>query len=52
MSPQSILFAQIFVVFATIIIGVWAATQWVAAQLGYRANLGTHWFTLRGIPLY
>lgn len=52
MSPQSILFGQIIVVFATIIVGVWAATQWVAAQLGYHANLGVHWFTLRGIPLY
>jgi type IV secretion system protein VirD4 len=52
MSPQSILFGQIIVVFATIIIGVWAATQWVAAQLDYHANLGVHWFTLHDVPLY
>lgn len=52
MSPQSILYGQIIVVFATIIAGVWIATQWVAAQFGYHANLGGHWFTVKDIPLY
>ena len=35
MTPTKLLLGQIAIVFAIVIIGVWAATQWVAAQLGY-----------------
>jgi len=52
MSAQSILVGQIFVVFTTIILGVWFATQWTAAQFAYDVYLGTPWFTLGGTPIY
>lgn len=41
MSPQSILIGQIIVVFTTIILTTWYATQWVAFQFDYDAYLGT-----------
>jgi type IV secretion system protein VirD4 len=52
MSPQSILIGQIVIVLATIICGVWLATQWVAAQFSYDAYLGPAWFSLRDQPIY
>lgn len=41
MSPQSILIGQIIVVFSTIILTTWYATQWVAFQFDYDAYLGS-----------
>ncbi len=41
MSPQNILLGQIFVVFTTIILTTWYATQWTALQFDYDAYLGT-----------
>ena len=41
MSPQNILIGQIIVVFTTIILTTWYATQWVAYQFDYDAYLGT-----------
>ena len=32
--------------------GLWAATQWTAATLGYQGRLGLPWFDLFGIPIY
>lgn len=52
MTPTKILIGQILVVFAIIIAGVWAATQWAAAMLGYQAQLGAPWFLLFGLPVY
>jgi type IV secretion system protein VirD4 len=52
MTPTKILIGQILVVFAIIIAGVWAATQWAAAMLGYQAQLGAPWFVLFGLPIY
>ena len=40
MSPQNILIGQIIVVFMTIILSTWYATQWVAYQFEYDAYLG------------
>ena len=37
MTPTRLLIGQILVVFAIVIAGVWAATQWCAAALGYAA---------------
>ena len=34
------------------IAGVWAATQWAAAELGYQAQLGVPWVVLFGTPVY
>lgn len=52
MSPQSILIGQIIVVFATIICGVWFATQWTAAQFSHDAYLGNPWFIFGEQPVY
>jgi type IV secretion system protein VirD4 len=52
MTPTKLLIGQILVVFAIVIAGVWAATQWCAAMLGYQPQLGEAWFTFAGIPFY
>ncbi|MBI1209725.1 MAG: IncP-type conjugal transfer protein TraG [Azospirillum sp.] len=52
MTPTKLLIGQILVVFAIVIGGVWAATQWAAAALAYQRQLGLPWFTLAGIPVY
>src|SRR3546814_1200388 len=49
---SDLLVGQIFVVFAIVIAGVWAATQWCAAQLGYQAQLGPAWFMAGDMPVY
>ena len=46
------LFGQIAVVFGIVIAGVWGATQWTAAALGYQVRLGSPWFDLLGTPIY
>jgi type IV secretion system protein VirD4 len=51
-TPTKLLIGQIFVVFAIVIAGVWAATQWCAAALGYQSQLGDAWFILAGTPVY
>ncbi len=50
--PTGISFGQIVLVFAVIAAGFCGATQWVAAQLGYQAQLGTPWFVMGGHPFY
>jgi len=52
MTPTKLLIGQIVIVFAIVILGVWAATQWCADMLGYQAQLGNPWFTLFGWPVY
>jgi type IV secretion system protein VirD4 len=52
MTPTKLLIGQILVVFAIVIAGLWAATQWCAAMLGYQPQLGGAWFTLAGTPFY
>lgn len=52
MTPTKLLFGQILVVLLTALLGVWAATQWAAAQLGYQAQLGAGWFRFFGLPIY
>lgn len=52
MTPTKLLIGQILIVFAIVIAGVWAATQWAAAELGYQAQLGTPWLALFGTPIY
>ena len=52
MTPTKLLVGQILVVFAIVIAGVWAATQWCAAMLGYQSQLGSPWFVLFGTPVY
>jgi type IV secretion system protein VirD4 len=52
MSPTKLLLGQILIVFAIVILGVWASTQWCAAMLGYQHQLGPAWFALFGTPIY
>ena len=52
MTPTKLLIGQILVVFAIVIAGVWAATQWTAAQLGFQPQLGEAWFVLFDTPIY
>ncbi|URG49332.1 conjugal transfer protein TraG [Pectobacterium quasiaquaticum] len=52
MQGQGVLFGQIAVVFSIVIAGVWGATQWTAAALGYQLRLGSPWFDFFGTPVY
>ena len=52
MQAQGVLFGQIAAVFGIVIAGVWGATQWTAAALGYQLRLGSPWFDLHGTPVY
>ncbi|AUN32717.1 conjugal transfer protein TraG [Niveispirillum cyanobacteriorum] len=52
MTPTKLLIGQILVVFAIVILGVWAATQWAAAMLGNQAQLGPAWTVIAGWPVY
>jgi type IV secretion system protein VirD4 len=47
-----ILWGQIAVVFAIVLVMVWAATQWTAFRLGFQPQLGAPWFELAGLPVY
>jgi len=52
MTPTKLLIGQVLVVFAIMMLGVWAATQWAAAMLAYQSGLGLPWFMVRGLPVY
>ncbi|MAX93602.1 MAG: conjugal transfer protein TraG [Pseudomonas sp.] len=52
MLGTNVLFGQIAAVFSVVIAGVWGATQWTAAALGYQARLGTPWFDCFGTSIY
>ena len=52
MQAQGVLFGQIAAVFGIVIAGVWGATQWTAAALGYQLRLGPPWFDFHGTPVY
>ena len=52
MTPTKLLIGQIIVVFAIVLLGVWVATQWAAAQLAYQSQLGAPWFSLGALPVY
>ena len=52
MTPTKLLVGQILTVFAIVFAGVWASTQWCAAQLGYQAQLGPAWFMAGDTPVY
>ncbi|RDS85038.1 conjugal transfer protein TraG [Dyella monticola] len=52
MNGTSVLFGQVLTVFGIVVAGVWAATQWTAAHLGYQLRLGLPWFDCLGIPVY
>src|SRR6266446_2567984 len=53
MSATKILWGQITVVVAIVLVTVWTATQWTAWRLGFQLQLGQPWFELaQGMPVY
>lgn len=52
MSATKILWGQIIIVFLIVLITTWTATQYVAWQLGFQAQLGAPWFWLGDLPVY
>jgi type IV secretion system protein VirD4 len=53
MQPTKILWGQIIIVVAIVLLTTWTATQWTAWRLGYQPQLGQPWFELaRGVPVY
>ncbi|WP_316172252.1 conjugal transfer protein TraG [Bradyrhizobium sp. SZCCHNRI3037] len=53
MPATKILWGQITVVAAIVLLTTWAATQWTAWRLGYQPQLGQPWFELAGgMPVY
>ncbi|CAH0209979.1 Conjugal transfer protein TraG [Pseudomonas sp. Bi70] len=52
MQVTTVLYGQVLVVLSITLSGVWCATQWTAAALGYQSRLGCPWFELLGTPVY
>ena len=52
MSATKILWGQIVTVFLIVLVTIWAATQYVAWELGFQAQLGSPWFRVGGWPVY
>jgi type IV secretion system protein VirD4 len=44
MTPTRLLIGQILIVFAIVVLGLWAATRWAASMLAYQQQLGRPWF--------
>ena len=52
MSATKILWGQILVVLAIVLVCVWGATEWVAWRLAFQPELGQPWFRVLGFPFY
>ncbi|MEN3288396.1 MAG: type secretion system protein VirD4 [Bradyrhizobium sp.] len=53
MQSTKILWGQVIIVVAIVLLTTWTATQWTAWRLGYQPQLGQPWFELaRGVPVY
>ncbi|MDH1683904.1 conjugal transfer protein TraG [Pseudomonas chengduensis] len=52
MQATTVLYGQVLVVLTITLSGVWGATQWTAAALGYQSRLGAPWFEWLGMPVY
>lgn len=52
MTPTRVLIGQVLIIFAIVIFGMWFATQWAAAELGYQWRLGAPWFSVLSVPVY
>jgi type IV secretion system protein VirD4 len=50
--PTNVLIGQVLIVLAIVFCGMWWATQWTAASLGYQLRLGPPWFWLENLPIY
>jgi type IV secretion system protein VirD4 len=52
MSASRIYFGQSLAVISVVILGLWLATEFIAARFGFSVRLGPPWFELGGLPLY
>jgi type IV secretion system protein VirD4 len=52
MTPTKLLLGQILIVFAIVLFGIWFATQWAAAHLGFQPELGMPWLLIGRHPIY
>ena len=52
MSATKILWGQIITVFLIVLVTTWTATQYVAWELGFQAQLGSPWFRVGSWPVY
>lgn len=52
MNSTGVLLGQVLVVIAILIVGLWTATQWTAAELGYQMRLGAPWLRIDSYPVY
>lgn len=52
MTPTRLLIGQILIVFAIIVVSVWAASEWAAFMLNFQPRLGEPWFSIANLPIY
>ena len=52
MNSGGVLIGQMVMVIAIMLAGMWLATQWTAAELGYQMRLGSPWMRIGGFPIY
>ncbi len=52
MNATKILWGQILLVCAVVVLFLWTATEWTAWQLAFQPRLGQPWFSLFGWPVY
>ncbi len=52
MPATRILWGQVLVVFAIVVVTNQAATQWIAWRLAYQPQLGDAWTMVAGVPVY
>jgi type IV secretion system protein VirD4 len=51
-TANSVLILQVITVLLIMVAGVWFATEWTAAHLGFQPRLGRPWAIAFGFPLY
>ena len=52
MNATKILWGQVLIVCAVVVLFLWTATEWTAWQLAFQPRLGHPWFSLFGWPMY
>jgi type IV secretion system protein VirD4 len=52
MNATKILWGQLLAVCGTVLLFVWAATEWTAYRLAFQPELGPPWFSVMGWPVY
>ena len=52
MTPTKFLIGQFVLTLVLILISIWGAAQWTAAELGHQPRLGEAWFWINDYPVY